>query len=1142
MKRVKKPPIRSFSVGAVLSMLGLSWLASRLLRLSRGSTLIFMAVMLILALVVGYLVYRMLSRSAAKKKGAQGGTAASTSVRDLDTLWSKAKKRLAASKTEGSKIARRPMVILLGPERSTKTTLVEQSGLAAEHLAGELYRGETIAPTERANVWYGPDGTVFVEVGGPLLEEASAWRRLLKHARPQRLNAVFGRGRQAPRAVVVCYPCDRLADAAETETRVRELRERLLELSGELGTRVPVYVVFTKFDKIPYFQAFARNLQPGEVTQVFGTTLPLSEAFGGVDYEQRESRRVLTTFDGLIGSLTSRRADLLGREGDEGTRQDLYEFAREFAKLRERVATFLLDLCRPSRLAVSPFLRGYYFTGVRPVELNEVAPAPAQPAAAGQPGPTDASRIFDVGRQQAQMAAVGGRRRVPEWVFVRDLFARIFSGDRAAREVTGGGAQVNLLRRAGVIALVSAIGIFIAGMTVSFVRNRALATDVRTAVEGVESLASFSGSEASSSDLARMDALRDVLDRIRGYREEGPPLSMRWGLYRGDRLFADARQGYFAVFDRALGDDTKERLQAYLAALPETPPEGADPAESYNALRAYVQLTVEPDSAADGDLPGVLTRFWGSGSDSTHQALAERQFAFFAQELRLGDPTGLEEPAEPGLIDRGRQYQSGFSDADHLYRSLLAGAGVDDVRFSSPGAVTVGSTVEGAFTAAGWQYVQDRLNSLDLSGKPYVVGDATLSSREARELAEQFREQYTADFIEAWTAFLASANVSNFNLPGAAPVLDRLRAGDSPLLELFALVNRNTVVDSGRVRAAFQPIHHLMPADTSGGSQLTGDQNQPYVSSLDNLWSSMSEYARAQTDEERRPVLEEATGQADRVLTAVADVARGFEQSGGGARVGSEVTRLLRRPAVRIQELAPAFLANIGRSGPNSAGEQFCADVGAVFDKYPFSTAAGTGATADELSSVFHPTSGLLKTLEDDLDGIVRRAGPVFRAASSDGPQPTDAFLGFMTRALAIQTQLYRAGDQPRVDFTLAVDVSGSMERVVVNIGGARMEVTSNVRRTRQFTWNPASAQTASIAVTVEGSERELAFEGSWAVQRLFGQATRDDLGGGRYELIWTIPGAAEPVIGELQLPSGALILDPRVFAGLGRCPSPVVR
>jgi type VI secretion system protein ImpL len=53
---------------------------------------------------------------------------------------------------------------------------------------------------------------------------------------------------------------------------------------------------------------------------------------------------------------------------------------------------FLVDLCQHSQLTLGPFLRGFYFTGVRPIVINEVAPvAAAPPSQAGYGSPAGAT-------------------------------------------------------------------------------------------------------------------------------------------------------------------------------------------------------------------------------------------------------------------------------------------------------------------------------------------------------------------------------------------------------------------------------------------------------------------------------------------------------------------------------------------------------------------------------------------------------------------------------------------------------------------------------------------------------------------------------------------------------------------------------
>lgn len=77
----------------------------------------------------------------------------------------------------------------------------------------------------------------------------------------------------------------------------------------------------------------------------------------------------------MYRGLAAKRRDLLIREHDSAKLPGAYEFPREFRKIRNNLVSFLVELCRPSQLTASPFLRGFYFTGVRPVTITETAPA-----------------------------------------------------------------------------------------------------------------------------------------------------------------------------------------------------------------------------------------------------------------------------------------------------------------------------------------------------------------------------------------------------------------------------------------------------------------------------------------------------------------------------------------------------------------------------------------------------------------------------------------------------------------------------------------------------------------------------------------------------------------------------------------------
>src|SRR5262249_31890428 len=120
-----------------------------------------------------------------------------------------------------------------------------------------------------------------------------------------------------------------------------------------------------------------------------GAELAMSGPVSGI-YAEQQAARVDGAFDGIFHALSNARPDILAREHDAPKLPGVYEFPREFRKLRRPLVEFLVDLCRPSQLSVGPFLRGFYFSGVRPTVVQEAQP-PAGAAAAVKQHPAYAN-------------------------------------------------------------------------------------------------------------------------------------------------------------------------------------------------------------------------------------------------------------------------------------------------------------------------------------------------------------------------------------------------------------------------------------------------------------------------------------------------------------------------------------------------------------------------------------------------------------------------------------------------------------------------------------------------------------------------------------------------------------------------------
>ena len=286
---MKQPKAWLAAAGAMVLFALLAWASGPLLGLKGRDVWILRGGLLLLGVAAAVLagMYTAARARRAPVPEAEEGD-------DVGEALQAAQARLAAAELAGSsRISALPVVLVMGPSGSAKTSAVVHSGVDPELLAGEVERAGAVLPTGLLNVWYGRE-TVFLEAGGALLDDEGRWQRLVRHLQPGRLAAVMGQGAQAPRAAVVCFACDELlrpGGADAVAGAARKLRGRLADLSRQLGVRLPVYVLFTRADRIPHFADYVRGLTQEEAQEVLGATFPMADPPAAGLYPEFAARR-----------------------------------------------------------------------------------------------------------------------------------------------------------------------------------------------------------------------------------------------------------------------------------------------------------------------------------------------------------------------------------------------------------------------------------------------------------------------------------------------------------------------------------------------------------------------------------------------------------------------------------------------------------------------------------------------------------------------------------------------------------------------------------------------------------------------------------------------------------------------------------
>lgn len=1081
--------------------------------------IILALVLVALAVLIGVWFYM----KRRKPAPAESDTGAITSGGDeVSLLFQEAEKKLSgATVAKGARIGELPVYVLLGDSGATKTSVVLHSGVEPELLAGQVYQQRDVVPTRIGNVWFG-QGSIFAEAGGAL--PAPLWTRMVKRLRPP--SGALRSGAGAARAAVVFFDSENFTRPGAQEfavTSARNLRARLGELSEALGINLPVYVLFSKLDRVPFFVDYFRNLSTEESQQVFGATLPMSSAQAAGVYGEQQTARLSAEFERLFLALADARPEFLGRETDPAKLPATYEFPREFRKIRSAAVQFLVDLCRPSQLTVGPFLRGFYFTGVRPVIVNEAAPvaaAPAQPA--GQDYASDATSIFRAGaRPQAPPAGAPQMvtRRVPQWLFLTHLFNDVLLKDRNALGASSASTRTSVMRRV-LLATAAALCLFYAvALTISFFGNEALKSQVAAAAKGV-SAAEPAGADLPTLDqLQRLDALRTSLETLAAYQREGAPWHDRWGLYIGDSLYAEARPVYFDHFRKLLLSPTQGQMAQFLGALPVTP--GPEYGPTYDALKAYLITTSNPEKSTSAFLTPVLMKWWSNGRtvDPALSQLARKQFDFYASVLPVANPFSI--PGDSIAVESARRYLARFAGTDRVYAFMLSEAGANNppINFNKqfPGtAQTVVETheVPGAFSKAGWKYMKNAIAHADryFNGEQWVLGNASSGQIDRARLEQDLNERYSADLLKEWRAYIQSASVVRYSgLKDASQKLMQLSGNQSPLLMLLALASQNTAVDDPNVAAAFQPVQAVVaPGSTD---RFIGPSNQNYMNALVTLQSSLDGLA-SQPGPPNDAAAAQTLANAAQAKVVTRQMAQGFRVD-SAAHLDAAVEKLLEDPIT----YAEGLLRALGPAELNSKGKALCTSARAVLSKYPFNPNATAEATAADVDGLFRKPDGALWTFYDqNLQKLLVSQGGRYVPAPAGGVTLSPAFVNFFNTAASFSDALYAGTPEAHFKFMLRPEPAEGIQNLTVQIDGQSL-VYSGSPVSKQFTWQ-ASGKHAATATVKFGNGPDLAWsdnEGLWAVFRFFGKAERRQPSGTAETLDWVIRIGKDPV----KLPGG---------------------
>ena len=1016
-----------------------------------------------------------------------------------------------------------PWYVIIGPPGTGKTTALKQSGLHFPIDLSDDIKG--VGGTRNCD-WFFTDTAVLVDTAGRYVEQTSdpeidavEWGGFLdllkKHRGTRALNGV----------IVTLSLQELLGDENGLRAHGKTIRKRLAELRERLGIQLPVYLMLTKADMLPGFEAFFADLAAQDREQVWGATLPTDVRPEGTVIG-REMR-------GLTARLETRLSSRMGEDAALPWRAVVFRFPAQVAALEEALKVLVETVFGESRYEDAPWLRGFYFT-----------------SAAQEGSPIDRMLMDMVGayglRTEPPPRRVSGEQRS---YFLHDLLAGVIfpeaglgQFDRAAEE------RRIWIWRGSVAAAAVAVALSGLAFLYSYLNQSGVVADqARLTADLSQRLANVASRQAPTDPLD-LDVALEAMAQIEAAQTpaQASVLALVGPSARGD--LDRARR---IAYDHGLKTILEPRMVALLEATMWR--EIRNPEFLLGALKSYLMMTGKAPYDRD-----FLTYWWTDELPDHAPIPPFPTEAALAHQLASIDRAGSDEAAEriaPDdlLVQKALEAICTVPLSVRAYNSLMQRNEVTNLPEWSPADMagpnatkvltrlsgkTLRQGVPGAYTYAAFHNVIlpliPEVAAQAALDRAVFTGGCTDSSDTSVEVLEQdILKLYSDDFIAQWDGFLRDVRLAPItDLAVATTNLKDLASADSTLKRLLRAVVAETdlmavpaepeegaEVPGGVVSAAKKRLGKLgsllgkadKAADKIGvGSDTTGPSADPPGTVIAAHFAQLKAVV---TEVEGVPPLitdaETALGALANELQTVAaspDPEAALLARGGLPQLTGQlanVAAILPDPVDDwLTGLAGDTISVTRDAVVDQLNARWKADVlpfctSATAGRYPFEKGSAIDVNTADFQRLFGP-GGMIDTFTNThllqyVDTTVRPW--VWRA---DFGLPAASLQPF-EQARSIRDALFPGGAGPIMAFTLEPkDLSANAARVTLNLDGQQLVYFNSATRPEPMTW-PGKDGTNLISLSfspVDGAGEVLVSEtGAWAWLRMIsGRLKRTEL------------------------------------------------
>ena len=1037
-------------------------------------------------------------------------------VGEINTKFASVLTEMKRSKIGGKKFLRdMPWYVIIGPPGSGKTTALRQSGLHYPVDLSDDLKG--VGGTRNCD-WFFTEDAVLVDTAGRYVQQQSdpevdsaEWLGFLDMLKKHR-------GKRALNGVILTLSLkELLAGEAAVREHGREIRKRLAELRERLQIHLPVYLMLTKVDLVPGFEAFFGTLPTKDREQVWGATLPTDARIDRTTIE-RETKA-------LLANLETRLASRMAEDVPLEQRAEVFRFPSQVERLEAPLKLLIDTVFGESKYEESPWLRGFYLTSA----TQEGSPIDRLVG--------ELAGSFGLNAEAAPRRAFGEKRSY----FLRSMLTDLIFPEAGLGTFDAAAEERRKWIWRGSIAGAS-LATLIAGLVFlfSFLRYSGGIDDQERLLADLSGrLANVAARQAPTDPLDLELALEGVTE-VKAAATEVPTSPLT---YIGPTAQSELTEAQRIAYDRGLRNILEPRMVAMLEATMWR--QIRDPEYLLGALKIYYMMT----GLAPYDRE-FAAQWWQDQLPLNAPTDPFPTQAALEHQLAAIDRMGSEEQKiapDNALVQQALQSICTIPLAARAYSALISDPTVSALpewvpaEKAGPNATRVLTRISektlrvglpGAFTYDGFHttvlpLIPEVAATAALDQAVFAGGCAESSDASVATLETDILKLYQDDFIAQWNGFLRDIRLAPIaDLPTATANMKDLASPDSTLRRLVRAVvdevdltrvipeEEGSAATDGVVKKAtakLGKVGKLLKAGSKLATSTGGIEGPPPGTDIALHFAPLK--AAIEEVDGLPPLLDDVGLQLDGLAKELASAMNSpdpeatlLARGGLGELTGAvaNAARALPDPlddwvaGIAGDTIAVTRDAVISQLNDRWRADVYDFCVKATDGRYPFDEASAIDVNVADFRELFAPGARIDKFVTDNLLTYIDTTVKPWAWRADFGLD--GSLLAPFERARSIRDGLFPGGSGPVMAFTLeAKDLTPNAASVTLNVDGQVLTYLNAATRPMPMTWpGPDGTNLISLSFQpADGTGELLTSEtGSWAWLRLIrkGRLSATDL------------------------------------------------